>query len=516
MNLLIRADANHKIGNGHVMRCIALAQTWKDRGGSVTFLSCCDSNSLRQRIVDEGFEFIRIEKSCPEPADIDMVLKKISAISQQKSNGTWFVLDGYHFNSKYQRAIREAGHRLLVIDDTAHLDYYFADIILNQNIGAVQSKYSCSPQTRLLLGNQYVLLRSEFMARKEGKRQIPERVRHVLVTLGGSDPQNLTLQIVNVLKKFDISDIEVKIVAGASNLHTDSLKAAVSDKSATMNVLDNVNNMANLMAEADVAVSAGGSTCWELAYMGVPAIVVVLAENQCSNAEHLAKAGFAINHGKGLLTDTTLKKSLERIIFSDGLWAQMARKGQALIDGKGRERVVSAMAGDRVLLRKVREDDCKLLWEWANEKDVRKWSFSSDPIAWRDHQKWFVGKLKDPNCVHFVATNMFGNAVGQIRFDLSDDSAEAHITVAREVRGCRIGSRLIRAATDKLKYLTTIKYVRGHVMPENRASIRTFETAGYQEKGIVLTHGVRCIRMETRLNFEKEKQSATDARDDKD
>ena len=120
-------------------------------------------------------------------------------------------LDGYHFNPEYQYAIKQAGHRLLVVDDTAHLDYYYADIILNQNFKAKDLKYPCSSKTRLLLGDRYVLLRSEFLAWRTWKRQIPDKARTVLVTFGGSDPHNMTLQIMNALKKVDISGIEVNL-----------------------------------------------------------------------------------------------------------------------------------------------------------------------------------------------------------------------------------------------------------------------------------------------------------------
>jgi UDP-2,4-diacetamido-2,4,6-trideoxy-beta-L-altropyranose hydrolase len=505
MNLLIRADADHKIGHGHIMRCFALGQTCKTQGGSVTFLSYCDSKSLRQRILDEGFEFIAVDKSCPEPSDLDLVLKIMSKINQQKQSDSWLVLDGYHFNSEYQRTIKAAGYRLLVVDDTAHLDYYFADIILNQNIYAKDLKYSRPAKTRLLLGSRYVLLRSEFIVLKDWKRQKPKRARHVLVTLGGADPDNVTLQIVNALKKANISDIEVTVVVGASNPNLGLLKAAVADKPFAMNIVGNVKNIADLMVRADVAVSAGGSTCWELAFMGVPSLVVVLAENQRLNAEGLEKAGFAINLGKSPLAMDNLKRSLKRVIFSDGLWAQMASNGQALIDGKGNQRVFSALAEDKVFLRKVREDDCKLLWEWANEKEVRKWSFSSEPIAWRDHQKWFTGKFKDPNCFHFIATDIIGNAAGQIRFDVADDTAEAHITIDRDMRGSGIGSRLLRVAVDQLKDLVPIKYIRGHVLPENIASIRVFKKAGFKKKEIVVIHGERCIRFEMKLNIKLER-----------
>lgn len=515
MNLLIRADAHLKIGTGHIMRCFALGEAFKSRGGSVAFLSYCDSSSLRQRIIDGGFEFIPIEKSVPESSDIDIVLENISRITQHKPNDVWFVLDGYHFSSEYQRKIKENGHRLLVVDDTAHLDYYFADIIINQNIHAKHLTYSCSPRTRLLLGTRYVLLRSEFLAWRNWQRQIPPRARNVLVTLGGSDPDNVTLQIIKAFKKANVADIEVAVIAGASNPNLDLLKATAADKPFAIKVLDNVKKMVDLMAWADVAVAAGGITCWELAFMGVPTLVIVLAENQRLNADALVKAGSALNLEKNGLSAVTLKRSLQQVIFSDRLRAQMASKGQELVDGSGSDRVFREMAEEKIFLRKAHENDCKLLWEWANEMEVRRWSFSSQRIAWRDHQKWFADKLKDPNCFHFVATDRFGNAVGQIRFDFTDFIAEVHITIDRDMRGCGIGSRLLRVAVGELKDLAPIKYVCGHVLPDNIVSIRAFKKAGFQEKGLVIIHGERCIRFEIELTAKQENQSAIDIKDDK-
>jgi UDP-2,4-diacetamido-2,4,6-trideoxy-beta-L-altropyranose hydrolase len=344
MNLLIRADANHKIGNGHIMRCMALGQAWKGRGGSVIFLSNCDSSSLRKRIIDEGFEFAPIEQTCPKPSDIELVLEKLYRIGRQESNDTWLVLDGYQFSSGYQYAIKEAGHRLLVVDDTAHLDYYYADIILNQNIKAKDLKYPCLSKTRLLLGNRYVLLRSEFMEWRAWKRQIPDKARHVLVTFGGSDPHNVTMQIINALKQVDMSGIEVTIVVGAFNLSKDSLKAAVSDKSVTMNILDDAKNMADLMAWADLAVSSGGSTCWEMAFMKLPFFTVVLADNQIDISDGVAQAGIAINCGwYNEMDKVSFAKRFDHLIKHRKYRSRMSAKAGKLIDGAGANRIVDAM-----------------------------------------------------------------------------------------------------------------------------------------------------------------------------
>ena len=148
------------MGSGHVMRCVALAQAWKKQGGKVTFISLCDSESLRNRITDEGFELVLIKESYPDPADFEITL---STINNSNSNNSWVVLDGYHFDADYQQSIKNNGNPLVVIDDIGHLDNYVADIILNQNINAEDLNYSCETETKLLLGTNFVLLRDEFL-----------------------------------------------------------------------------------------------------------------------------------------------------------------------------------------------------------------------------------------------------------------------------------------------------------------------------------------------------------------
>ncbi len=164
---MLRTDGGPRIGTCHVMRCIALAQAWQEQGGNVTFPSHCDSANLKQRIIDEDFDFINIEKPCPHPDDLTQTLNVLKShapclprlpcrwgpsywggiLAQWNTNSIpsgrrlfhwgsmphalWLALDGYHFTSDYQKAIRENGYRLLVIDDMAHLDHYHADILLN-------------------------------------------------------------------------------------------------------------------------------------------------------------------------------------------------------------------------------------------------------------------------------------------------------------------------------------------------------------------------------------------------
>lgn len=483
-HLIIRTDASIQIGTGHVMRCIALAQAWQDRGGDVTFLSHCDSENLRQRIVNEGFDFIPIERSHPDPYDLSQTLTTLEQLKIQNSKlKTWVVFDGYHFTPDYQKAIRENGYRLLVIDDMAHLDHYHTDILLNQNIHASNLNYSCDSDTVKLLGCEYVLLRREFLKYKDWKRKIPDKAKNILVTMGGGDPDNVTLKVINALTMLNDPDIEIKIVVGPSNPHKKILKSAALHAPCSIGILENAHNMPELMAWADMAISAGGSTCWELAFMGLPSFVITVADNQVGIAEGLGKTGAAVDVGwHANISVNQCAQELEQVITDKERRAQLSKQTQKLVNGKGSQETIKAMFIGQLKLRKAQENDCELLWRWANDPKVREAAFNSENIAWEDHQAWFSDKQNDPDCIQYIALNSHDVPIGQIRFDIKDSVAEIDYSVDKEFRGMGLGKMLLKRGIELFcaqeKNPVTIQ---GLVKKENEPSNRSFQDAGFLE-----------------------------------
>ncbi|MCJ7654106.1 MAG: UDP-2,4-diacetamido-2,4,6-trideoxy-beta-L-altropyranose hydrolase [Dehalococcoidia bacterium] len=364
-NLIIRVDASTQMGTGHLMRCLALAQAWKDTGGKVTFITACQSSDLLQRPREEDFELHVLSHPYPDAGDWEHTKNILAA-----HPSAWVVLDGYHFDEAYQQAVKETGHRLLVIDDMAHLKHYYADIVLNQNLHAEQVHYSCEPYARLLLGTHYVLLRREFLAWKNWKRKIPKIARWVLVTLGGGDPENHTLKVIQALQKVDMPGLEAIVVVGASNPHVDVLESAISQSQIPIRLICNAGNMPELMAWADMAISTAGSTVWELMFVGLPALLIVAADNQEPIARSMVDAGTAILMGCRLadrtrmfseevsqsvsnvnrqskLSELSSKESLVKIIKSlakdNALRLEMSKKGKKLVDGKGLSRIMAAI-----------------------------------------------------------------------------------------------------------------------------------------------------------------------------
>jgi UDP-2,4-diacetamido-2,4,6-trideoxy-beta-L-altropyranose hydrolase len=299
----------------------------------------CQSGELLRRLRDEGFKVHVLNAIYPNPHDWAFTRRILTAASP-----AWVALDGYHFDEIYQRRVKEDGHRLLVIDDLAHLPYYDADVILNQNCLAAEQRYLCEPSTCLLLGTQYILLRREFLQEKGFEREIPKVARKVLVTPGGSDPEGITLSILHAMEQANIDGLEVKVVPGASNMQYEELQGLVKQLSFKVWLERDVNNMAVLMAWADMAVIAAGGTLWELLYKGTS--IVSYARNALQEAilSVLARSGSVVYLGRTEQLDlSALAFGLRRLAFSREVRQTMSRSGQALVDGKGTSRTLEVL-----------------------------------------------------------------------------------------------------------------------------------------------------------------------------
>ena len=337
--LIIRADATPEIGTGHLMRTLALAHAWRDRAGDVIFVSCCQSRGLVRRMAELARQVVTLDRAHPDPGDWEKTARILNAHGE-----AWVALDGYHFDGEYHKNIRALGKRLLVVDDMAHLDHYEADIVLNQNIDAADRSYSTAAFTRLLLGPQYILLRPEFVERIAPKRNIAGPACRLLVTLGGADPDNMTLTVIQALEKINIDGFEAVIVVGSANPNLQQIQTAGNRSGLPMRVVYNAPNMAELMAWADLAVSAGGSTCWELAYMGVPTLAITMADNQQAVVKGLAKAGAIVNLGWHQdVSSAEIARAVQNLATDVDKRIQMQRCGRDLVDGGGAQRVLTGM-----------------------------------------------------------------------------------------------------------------------------------------------------------------------------
>jgi UDP-2,4-diacetamido-2,4,6-trideoxy-beta-L-altropyranose hydrolase len=487
--LIIRADATSESGTGHVMRCLALAQVWQAAGGRVVFISHCESRALRQRLRAAGIDLSSLAKPHPDSFDWHFTKGIVDRLKSSAPKGRpWLVVDGYHFDAGYQKSIKAAGYKLLWIDDYGHAAHYYADLVLNQNISADPSCYvNRETYTQLLLGPRYAMLRREFERWRGWQREIPATAGKVLVTLGGADPDNVTLKVIQALQQLDVHGLEACVIVGTANPHLALLQQEIGADS-KLHLLKNVADMSDLMAWADVAISAGGSTCWELAFMGLPNIIIIAAENQRANAEVLGREGLGLNLGwHQNLSVKRLSSQLQQLMLNSNSRFLMSQRGQGLVDGYGGPRLCTIIAGQRLKLRTILAEDCEMVWKWANDYSVRAASFSEALIPWEEHIRWFQDRISRP--YFYIALNQDDLPVGQVRFDPKGTEMVISLMIDGAWRNRGYGVTLIRTACKEIFLNSDIKAIHAYLKPDNEASRRVFIRAGFKEMGDSVQHG---------------------------
>lgn len=340
--LLIRADASVAIGTGHVMRCVALAQAWQDAGGRVTFAMADSTPAIEERLRSEGAELVRIEGAPGSDFDGEQLL----ALARTRGP-SWVLVDGYEFGSGYQRALKNERLKVVLIDDNGRPGTYAADVLVNQNLHAQECLYkNRETYTKLLLGTKYALLRREFLSAK-GTREISSVGRKLLVSMGGSDPDNVTCRVMEAIEQVAVADLEVALVAGGSNPHLASVAGSVAKSSHSCRILNNVTNMRELIFWADLAISAAGTACWEYCALGLPAALLAVAENQIPNAEALHAAGAArLVAGGSRFSISEMTQLITRLANSVSERQALSRTARALVDGGGAGRITSVLIGE--------------------------------------------------------------------------------------------------------------------------------------------------------------------------
>ncbi|OGG53127.1 UDP-2,4-diacetamido-2,4,6-trideoxy-beta-L-altropyranose hydrolase [Candidatus Kaiserbacteria bacterium RIFCSPHIGHO2_01_FULL_53_29] len=337
-SILIRTDASADIGTGHLMRCLAFAQECRKKGHEPLFVLSMET-PLIERLKNEGMTVIRIDA---ERGSSNDAAKTIAIANDHDAQ--WILTDGYVFDAAYGAALRSAGHRVLMVDDYAHLLAYDCDILLNQNIDATEEMYADKADVALLLGTRYALLRKEFVEYGDRARKIPDVATNILVTLGGVDPGNATAPILHALDRIDTHALTITVLAGSENLHEDALKKIAAGSKHRITLLRSVTDMPSLMAEADIAIAAAGSTSWELLFMGLPFITGILAENQAGIARELGVRKLAVNAGWYRdIPPESLAASILALIENHEARKRMSDAGKATVDGMGAERVLKAI-----------------------------------------------------------------------------------------------------------------------------------------------------------------------------
>lgn len=328
---LFRVDAGPGIGNGHAMRCLALAQHLIDKGWNCELVTAAGS-PLYDRWRNEGIVVSKIAADPGTEVDASETIRRAAVVRPD-----WLVLDGYHFRTAYQRRICDAGSKLLYVDDVANSEIE-AEVVLNQNPGAEERFATAYPMVRRkLLGASYVLLRRELRLARRIRKP-----RHIAVTFGGSALDGLAQDAIVELKQLCGRGITATIVESCpTRQYVESRAQTTKQEDGVLQIPPT--ELSSLLAEASVLVCGGGVTALEAAFMGVPAVIVTLAENQRPGVTSLVRAGAALHAGEGRGAVRVAVQLAVELALDEERSNVMSTRGQVLIDGYGAERIEQAM-----------------------------------------------------------------------------------------------------------------------------------------------------------------------------
>jgi UDP-2,4-diacetamido-2,4,6-trideoxy-beta-L-altropyranose hydrolase len=320
------------------MRCLALAQAWQDEGGYATFAMAEFTQAIRDRIHIEGFDIAEIKAASGTEDDAKQTIK-LARIRDAR----WLMVDGYAFGGEYQDFIKLQNLELLFVDDNGHANHYSADLVLNQNLHASSELYKRrAAHTQLLLGTSFAMLRREFDSWRGWRRSVAQLGRRVLIMMGGSDPHSATERVVRAVVQLPIDHLEIAVVIGGSNPNRSSLRASLAQYAPRVRVCDDPLNLPELMAWADLAISASGSTCWEMCFLGLPAVVIPVAENQRAAAKLLHACGAGKQHSFPIEAET-LAEDIFELLSNYEKRRHMSRAAKRLVDGYGSSRVLESL-----------------------------------------------------------------------------------------------------------------------------------------------------------------------------
>lgn len=334
--VMFRTDASLEIGTGHVMRCLTLALGLLEKGASISFLCREHEGNLIELIRSHGFlvhvlpllsQFDYRERHPIDPPHAEWLgctwqVDVVQCRAFLSDPVDWIIIDHYALDSRWENAMRDKCYKMMCIDDLADR-VHECDVLLDQSFNRRPSDYLnlVSSDTQMLLGPRYALLRLEFAQWREislTRRQSPE-LRHILVTMGGVDRDNVTGRVLNALQHCRLPNVEkTTVILGTHAMWRDEVNAAANKMKMPTAVLSGVINMAELMTSSDIVIGAGGSTTWERCSLGVPTITVILAENQKDMAFKMQNSGatvvlFADNYFENNLCYEILNMSKKKL-----------------------------------------------------------------------------------------------------------------------------------------------------------------------------------------------------------
>lgn len=363
MNIAFRTDASLQIGTGHVMRCLTLANVLQAAGAQCHFICREHPGNLIAQIRQGGFAVSVLpaatETFTPEKLAVEVQSNYAAwlgadwatdAAQTKVSIGTtvvdWLIVDHYAIDSHWEQTLRPQCRKLMVIDDLANR-LHNCNLLLDQNLGRdVRDYRRLAPQDcTVLVGPHYALLRPEFAALRDEslRRRASPQLKHLLITMGGVDQVDATGKVLEALRDCGLpADLRITVVMGLHAPWLERTQLLAKQMPQPTEVKININNMAQLMADSDLAIGAAGSTSWERCCLGLSSIIGVQAPNQqlIANALELSGAVKAFRIDEGM---KRLRELIAKVVGDNRSLQNMSISAAAITDGNGVGRVAAQL-----------------------------------------------------------------------------------------------------------------------------------------------------------------------------
>lgn len=455
--IFFRADGDSQMGLGHIVRSGALAEVIGGEWDRVLYTRC----NITSVIAEAETKFSAVVVLSPEIEYPD----EAKWLAGNIDRNDIVVLDGYHFREEYQQVIRSAGAIVVCIDDI-HACFFHAAAVINSAGGITPADYDALPATQFYLGLQYTLLRKPFLEKAADRKQ-REQNKNILICLGGADPKNTTLEVVQFLVAVNRFD-EFRIVTGGGYQHREELEKYITAHQVKAKLLHSLPaaEFAELMSSCSYAVCSPSTVSYE--YMTVGGVVYLkqIADNQKDMIHYLTGEGFAFHLAEAGTTTAHAEQ-------------QSLQKQAAVFDGKAGERlkgIFDKLSLSRELsIRKVAAADMLRCFEWANDPAVREQSFSSGAISLQEHNNWFTARLRDANS-YFYIVELDNLPVAQVRFQVSESVAVLGYLIDSNYRSKGLGATILSKGLEAFTgEAGRPVMITGYVKHSNIASQRSFE-----------------------------------------
>ncbi len=478
-------EADPQTGLGHAMRCNALA-TQMDTNGWRCFWAVSPQTAAF------------IGSHAPAHACIvlaaDTPAAQRAAILAATGRCDLLVVDRYGANAGLETEMRSASVLTVALDDLADrvLD---ADIVVNPTPAIAATSYHrwMRPEARLLHGPDFAILRRQFSARRRrslarlADRDRPDRV---LVAFGGTDPVDGTTLALEALRALPVQHIDV--VLGAKAPHLDAVRASVASFGGRARLFVDAAEMADIVAESDLAIGAPGTGTWERACLGLPSLLVGIAENQRANARTAKEAGAGLL--SGFLTSDAretvaacLRRDIERVLTEPQLFRRMLAAAAALCDGRGAMRLAAAFTpaslladGAPVTLRLAEISDAEMLYDWQQAPETRRYAMNQAPFTYPQHRKWLEDKVASDRDWLMLGES-HGTPCGFLRLDwFGEDRGMTQYLVSIAASPGQYRRGIGRALLGNARQLMPDAHFYAKILAENTASHGLFLACGYR------------------------------------